>query len=95
MNKDLERCYDPKRQELYVKIIKRAEDMDLAMTDRESSTMDIICADYTFNLRLNEWLEADDFNFVHDWYGIANNLDRDKFPSKKFGLFVPRFAGRD
>lgn len=48
-----------------------------------------------FNMRLDEWLNADDFNFAHDFYGIVNNINREKgFPATDFGFFVPRFAGR-
>lgn len=35
------------------------------------------------------------FNFAHDFYGIVNNINREKgFPATDFGFFVPRFAGR-
>lgn len=45
--------------------------------------------------KINEWLNADDFNFAHDFYGIVNNINREKgFPATDFGFFVPRFAGR-
>ena len=54
--------------------------------------MDIESADETFNLRLEDWLNADDFNFTHDLMGIVNNVKRDTFPAKDFGLFVPRYA---
>ena len=57
--------------------------------------MDIESADKKFNMRLDEWLNADDFNFAHDFYGIVNNINREKgFPATDFGFFVPRFAGR-
>lgn len=56
--------------------------------------MDIESADEKFNLRLEEWLAADDFNFIHDLYGIMDHIVRDKFPADDFGFFVPRFAGR-
>lgn len=41
-------------------------------------------------LRLAKLCEADDFNFLHDMYGIARHLDRDT--GKLGGCFVPRFA---
>lgn len=57
--------------------------------------MDIESADKKFNMRLDEWLNADDFNFAHDFYGIVNNINREKgFPATDFGFFVPRFTGR-
>lgn len=41
-------------------------------------------------LRLEELLNADDFNFVHDVGGIWRHLDRDKFELRD--CFIPRFA---
>lgn len=40
-------------------------------------------------------LKADKFNFAHDLWGITKNIIRDEFPATNFGLFVPRFAGRN
>lgn len=76
--------------ELIVKIAKRAEEMDLVMFDRISLIMDLECADEEFDLRLEELLAADNFNFSHDVAGIQNNLNRQK---RKMGnTFVPRYA---
>lgn len=33
--------------------------------------MDIESADRKFNIRLDEWLQADLFNFTHDFYGLS------------------------
>lgn len=55
--------------------------------------MDLISADKCFNMRLDDWLDADDFNFSHDFIGISNNINRNEYPSVDFGFFVPRFAG--
>jgi hypothetical protein len=52
--------------------------------------MDIENADKAFNLRLEDLLNADDFNFAHDVVGIVTNINR-KNPTD-FNLFVPRFA---
>ena len=41
-------------------------------------------------LRLAELLEADDFNFAHDLYGIDRHLDRNT--GKLTDHFLPRFA---
>ena len=76
----------------YVKIAQRAEEMNLYKGQRMTLLMDIESADETFNLRLEELLNADDFNFAHDIVGIVNNINRSEFPAKDFGLFVPRFA---
>lgn len=54
--------------------------------------MDIESADKQFNLRLDDWLNADDENFFHDFFGIITESDRSTYPCT-FGLFVPRFAG--
>lgn len=77
----------------YGEICERAEKMGIQQCDREGSMMDIESADKKFNLRLDEWLKADDFNFAHDFYGIQDNIERGSFPATDFGLFVPRFAG--
>ncbi len=87
-NKDKERTF------LYFKIIERAEKEGLYNGQKLNLMMDIESADKKFNLRLNEWLNADKFNFAHDLFGIMNNIVRNEFPSSNFGSFVPRFAGQ-
>lgn len=85
-----------KRQSRYADIMDRATVMGL-MTPEEAidRMMDIESADKKFNLRLDDWLAADDFNFAHDFYGIRDNINReDGFPATDFGLFVPRFCGK-
>ncbi|PSB00053.1 DUF6874 family protein [Bacillus halotolerans] len=73
-----------------VNIAKRAEEKNLLMFDRMSLIMDLECVNEEFNLRLEDLLNADDFNFAHDIIGIQNNLNREE---RKMGnLFVPRFA---
>lgn len=82
------------RHEKYVDIMVRATTMGLM--DESQATermMDIESADLTFKLRLDDWLNADDFSFAHDFCGIRDNIVRDKFPSSDFGFFIPRFAG--
>lgn len=79
-----------KRIELIVKIAKRAEKENLLAFDRMSLIMDLECTDKEFNLRLDELLNADNFNFTHDIVGIQLNLNRQ---TRKMGnLFIPRFA---
>lgn len=52
--------------------------------------MDITAAHCNGNkLRLRDLLEADDFNFFHDIYGIAKHLNRTT--GKLEGWFRPRF----
>ena len=62
--------------------------------DRLAAMMDIESADRKFNLRLEEWLKADDLNFIHDWAGIRDSILRNHFPATDFRGFVPRFAAR-
>lgn len=83
------------RYSKYVKIAIRAEEEGLYdKTMRAALLMDIESADKKFNMRLDEWLDADGFNFAHDLLGIKDNIVRDKFPATDFGDFVPRFAGK-
>jgi len=76
--------------DLIVAIAKRAEKMGLMMFDRMSLIMDLKLAVEEFELRLVEFLNADDFNFTHDITGIQNNLNRQTKEMENF--FVPRFA---
>ena len=80
------------RFEKIVKIVERSEKMGIGFGDRTDRLMDIDYADKQFTLRLDEFLNADDFNFVHDFCGIQNHMDREKCECVDF--FVPRFAGR-
>lgn len=84
------------RYSKYVGIMVRATVMGyMNEADGCSTMMDIESADRKFNLRLDDWLASDDFNFAHDFLGIRKNINRcDGFPATDFGFFVPRFAGR-
>lgn len=73
----------------YVAICERAEEMGIYNGERFTLLMDLEHADNAFNLRLEDLLKADNFNFAHDVVGIANNINRE---TKEFGLFVPRYA---
>jgi len=75
---------------LIVKIAEKADNMGLLIFDRLSLIMDLECANREFNLRLEEFLDADNFNFAHDISGIQNNLNRQ---TKQFeNCFLPRFS---
>ncbi len=74
-------------------IAERAENKGLMAFDRLSLMMDLECADDEFNLRLDELLQADNFNFSHDIVGIQNNLNRETKKMENF--FVPRYAGNE
>lgn len=77
---------------MYLKIIERAEKLGINFISRLTVFIDLEVADKTFNLRLEEFLNADDMNFIHDFIGIQNNIDRS---TKEFGFFVPRFASNE
>lgn len=79
---------------MYVKIAERAEELGVYNGERLTLLMDIESADNVFNMRLEDWLNADDFNFAHDVVGIVNNIDRSKYPATEFSRFLPRFAGK-
>ena len=59
-------------------ILDRAEQMGhLKKRNRLNSEMDITACHLNGTpLRLAEWLHADDFNFLHDLYGIDSHMDR-------------------
>ncbi len=77
----------------YGSICARAKAMGIMQGDAIGALMDIESADRRFNLRLDKFLEADNFNFAHDFIGIQNNIIREHFPATDFGYFIPRFAG--
>lgn len=52
--------------------------------------MDISAVAARTPLRLDDWLEADDFNFTHDVGGIRRHLNRQT--GELMDCFVPRFA---
>lgn len=52
--------------------------------------MDIEAAHQTCPLRLQDLLDADDFNFGHDLLGIRENIDRNT--GELMNCFRPRFA---
>ena len=61
--------------------------------DKMSVNMDITAVHANGNpLRLEDLLNADDFNFKHDIFGIYGKLDRTT--GKLTGLFSPRFSAR-
>lgn len=84
---------DKERFMMYVKIAERAEKMGIYDGERITLLMDIENADNIFNMRLEDWLNADNFNFAHDVVGIVNNIDRSKYPAE-IHRFLPRFAGK-
>lgn len=82
------------RNRKYGAICARAKAMGIMQGDAISAIMDIESADRKFNLRLDDFLGADNSNFAHDFIRIQGNIVRGNFPATDSGDFVPRFAGR-
>ena len=78
--------------DLCYKIVERAMELGLYKDNRVTAHMDITNAAKYWDMRVEEWLKADDFNFVHDVVGIYENIIRE-YPVRFENYFVPRFAG--
>ena len=78
--------------ELIMKIVNRAETLGLMQSDKATALIDMEKATEYFNLRLADMLNADVFNFAHDFIQIQTEITRTT--GKVSGRFVPRFAGR-
>jgi hypothetical protein len=83
--------------EIIDKIVDRAMKIGLYENNRLTAHMDIVNAAKHFNMRLEDWLEADNFNFIHDIVGIYKAIDRSKHIAdfSNDPWFLPRFAGRE
>lgn len=78
------------KYDLYLKICLRAEKLDIGLGDRLTKIMDIELADKHWELRLEDWLNADNLNFAHDFVGIQSHINR---KTKTFAsTWIPRFA---
>jgi len=78
---------------LISRIATRAEELGVMRGKRITLFMDLENAHETFNLRLDDLLNADDFNFSHDITGIQENINR---LTKEFeNSFVPRYAKKN
>ena len=77
------------------RIVTRAQRLGLYENNRITAFMDIQNAAKYFNIRLEEWLNADDFDFVHDVVGIYKAINRVAHPVdfSNDPYFMPRFAG--
>lgn len=86
-----------KDYELINKIVDRAQSMGLYEDNRITAYLDVQNATRHFNMRLEDWLEADDFNFVHDIVGIYKAINREVYPVdfSNDSWFLPRFAGKE
>lgn len=79
---------------LIEKIAKRAMDMR-GISGHYADVIDVeldLLATHAngCQLRLSEFLAADDFQFAHDIYGIARNLDRKN--GRLTNCFLPRYS---
>lgn len=83
------------RYDLINKIVDRANDLEITIGSRCTQMMDICNADKQFNLRLEEFLNAEMFDFCYDFIGIQRHMDRSLGVCKVVNFFVPRFAGDD
>lgn len=76
---------------LSAKICERAESMGIRKGTRITAMVDIDHAVKHFHIDLQKWLDADDFNFAHDFIGIQNHIDRVNGGAFD-NTFLPRFA---
>lgn len=81
--------------ELCDKITTRAMEMGLYPKDRRiTCMMDVQNAAMYYDMRLEEWLDSDDFDFAHDIVGIMGAISRiAPVDFSNDPLFLPRFAG--
>ena len=79
------------------KIVTRAQSLGLYEDNRVTAFLDVQNAAKHFNMRLEEWLNADDFNFIHDIVGIYKAINRVVYPVdfSNDPWFLPRFAGEE
>lgn len=80
-------------------LIGKIADRTLAMgdtRDRQDIVMDFCAVQNSSTpVDLSRLLDADDFNFAHDVFGIARHLDRDdgsKSAGELLNCFLPRFT---
>lgn len=86
------------RAVLINQINDRAAGLGIMYDSRLNHSMDIDYAVQAFDIDLKAWLNSTDDDFMRDYIGIYQNIDRDAISSKHsaskndFGIFVPRFA---
>lgn len=83
--------------ELCDKIVTRAMKMGFYKDNRVTAFLDVQNATKHFNMRLEEWLNAEDFDFAHDIVGIYKAINRIVYPAdfSNDPWFLPRFAGKE
>lgn len=76
---------------IVARAVRRAEHWGMGEVDPVSLAMDITaCHANGCPLNLVKLLEADDFNFAHDVWGIRRHMDRTT--GELTDCFLPRFA---
>ena len=75
--------------DLIGKIVRRARAL-MYIEDVLSLEMDISATHLSCPLKLQELLDADDFNFAHDVGGIQRHINRESGELENF--FLPRYA---
>lgn len=87
------------REEINIcdKIVARAQSFGLYEDNRVTAFIDVQIAAKHFNMRLEEWLNAEDFDFIHDIVGIYTAINRVVYPVdfSNDPWFLPRFAGKE
>ncbi len=76
------------------KIINRAIELEFDNVNYQDSSMDL-SAVHSNDVKIDfeKLLSADDFNFIHDFEGIRQNINRNT--GKLNNCFLPRFTKRD
>lgn len=77
-------------QETIRKIVDRAEKGLRGVINRTTLSMDIEIVHSNIPLQLTELLNADDFEFAHDVFGIRRHINRET--GELEDCFMPRFA---
>lgn len=81
---------EKEKLETMFSIEKRAEVKRLLYFDRLALVKDLQIVNKKLDLKLDELLNSDDNDFIHDILGIQKNVDR---KTKKFNNeFLPRFS---
>ena len=75
---------------LIMAIVERAWKSNMLYKEKIDMIMDISKVHENNPMKLQEWLEADDWNFTHDIVGIATFLDRET--GKLMDCFLPRYS---
>ena len=73
-----------------MEVAKRADEMNLLISDRMNFVMDLKVADKYFELDLDRLLTVDDSDLIHDVLGIQKNINRESMIIEN--QFLPRIT---